>query len=63
MEGPYVMVAKVEQRGNAAILKKFGRKIGGKAHVTGHVLQKKDAATGKTGDVPVTHDPSQGLRA
>ncbi|KXL47577.1 MAG: hypothetical protein FE78DRAFT_536830 [Acidomyces sp. 'richmondensis'] len=59
MEGPYVMVAKVEQRGNAAILKKFGRKIGGKAHVTGHVLQKKDAATGETGDVPAK-DAQQG---
>lgn len=48
VEGPYVSVSKVQQQG------KFAKKAGGKAHVQGHVLAKKDAATGQTGDVPAT---------
>lgn len=39
------MVNKVHQQ------KKFGRKVGGKAHVQGHVLAKKNAATGQTGEL------------
>lgn len=35
-------------------MKKFGRKVGGKAHVHGHKLAKKDPATGQTGEVPVS---------
>ena len=47
------MVAQVQQSGAQAILRKFGRKIGGKAHVKGHTLAKKDATSGQTGEVPV----------
>ena len=43
----------MEQRGSAAILRRFGKKIGGKTHVTGHQLVKKDASSGQTGEVPV----------
>ncbi|KAK4546892.1 hypothetical protein LTR36_001624 [Oleoguttula mirabilis] len=46
VEGPYVMIKKVQQQG------KFSKKVGGKAHVQGHILAKKDATTGQTGDVP-----------
>ncbi|KAK5124648.1 hypothetical protein LTR85_001361 [Meristemomyces frigidus] len=48
IDGPYVMVNKVHQQG------KFSKKVGGKAHVQGHILAKKDATTGQTGDVPAT---------
>lgn len=47
------MVAQVQQSGSQAILKKFGRKLGGKAHVKGHMLAKKDPSSGQTGEVPV----------
>lgn len=47
------MVAQVQQSGAQAIFKKFGKKVGGKAHVKGHMLAKKDATSGQTGDVPV----------
>jgi hypothetical protein len=47
------MIAQVEQRGNAAILKALGTKVGGKARVSGHRLVKKDVTTGQTGQVPV----------
>jgi len=46
VEGPYAMQAHVEQKG------KFGKRVGGKAHVTGHKLVKIDAATGESGQVP-----------
>ena len=53
LPGPYTMVAQIENRGNPAIQRLTGKKIGGKAYVAGHVLAKKDAATGQTGEVPV----------
>ncbi|KAK4560758.1 hypothetical protein LTR86_005337 [Recurvomyces mirabilis] len=53
VEGPYVMVAQMHQRGNAAVFQKTGKSVGGKMHVGGHVLAKKDAS-GQTGEVPAT---------
>ncbi|KAK5135882.1 hypothetical protein LTR08_004531 [Meristemomyces frigidus] len=52
VDGPYCMVNQVQQQGSQAILRKYGRKIGGRAHVKGHVLAKKDATSGQTGEVP-----------
>jgi len=46
------MVAQMHQRGNAAVFQKTGKNVGGKMHVGGHVLAKKDAS-GQTGEVPV----------
>ncbi|KAI7340858.1 acid protease [Hortaea werneckii] len=61
VEGPYAMVAQVQQSGAQAILRKFGRKIGGKAHVKGHTLAKKDATSGQTGEVPAEDVESNAL--
>ena len=54
IDGPYTMVNQVQQQGSQAILRKTGKSIGGKAHVKGHVLAKKDATSGETGEVPVS---------
>ena len=54
VDGPYCMVNQVQQQGSQAILRKTGKKVGGKAHVQGHVLAKKDATSGQTGEVPVS---------
>ncbi|KAF2171730.1 hypothetical protein M409DRAFT_17966 [Zasmidium cellare ATCC 36951] len=51
VDGPYCMVNQIEQQGQQAIFKKFGKKIGGRAHIKGHVLAKKDSS-GQTGNVP-----------
>ncbi|KAF2774154.1 aspartic proteinase precursor [Teratosphaeria nubilosa] len=59
VDGPYLGVSHIEQKGQPAILKKFGVKAGGKAHVSQKVLQKKDASTGQTGDVPAQDVESQ----
>jgi len=51
VDGPYCTINKIEQQGSQSILRKFNKRIGGRAHVKGHVLAKKDGS-GKTGDVP-----------
>lgn len=59
VEGPYTMAGQMHQTGQQAIFKKLGKKVGGKAHVKGHTLVKKDPTTGQTGEVPVRlHLPS-----
>ncbi|CAK3818093.1 related to pepsin precursor [Lecanosticta acicola] len=52
IEGPYCAVQQVHQQGQQAIFKLTGKKIGGRAHVKGHVLAKKDPTSGQTGEVP-----------
>lgn len=54
IDGPYCMVNQIQQQGSQAILRMTGKKIGGRAHVQGHVLAKKDATSGETGEVPVS---------
>jgi len=52
VEGPYCRVNQVHQQGSQAVFKQTGRRVGGRAHVRGHVLAKKDASSGETGNVP-----------
>jgi hypothetical protein len=42
----------VHQQGSQAILKQYGKNLGGRAKVATHVLRKKNPKTGTTGDVP-----------
>ncbi|EME44244.1 hypothetical protein DOTSEDRAFT_71924 [Dothistroma septosporum NZE10] len=51
LKGPYCRVNHVHQQGQQAVFKATGRRVGGRAHVKGHVLAKTDQS-GQTGDVP-----------
>lgn len=53
VEGPYCRVNQVHQQGSQAIFKQTGKRVGGRAHVRSHVLAKKDASSGETGNVLV----------
>lgn len=55
-EGPYVTINKVHQQGKHSHGHEKATKVGGRAHVQQHILQKKDASTGQTGDVPATDE-------
>ena len=48
MEGPFCMVNHVNHTGSLGIMKKFNKKVGGKAYIQGHTLAKMDAS-GNTG--------------
>lgn len=52
-DGPYHCTNRIHQAGKQTLLQHTkNRAVGGHAHVQKHVLQKKDASTGQTGDVP-----------